>query len=94
MNKLYNERVRQAISDEYVSAAKRREDALVRHNRILERLDTERNTLPYSQFRELLATHGAIINELHDLEIEISTWDKAREICLNVAEDMSKRRKE
>lgn len=84
----YNTRVRQAISDNYMEYAKTK--AMVERERenIIERLRLESKTLPYRYYVDLQEKAERLAKEIEELKIQIDIWDKAREICLNIADEM------
>lgn len=84
----YHTRVRQAISDELVKCDKRQQEYLVEHNVVLARLASEKDTLPYSEYVRL-ERKREYLSEMRQLEkIKYDVWDQAREICLNIADEM------
>lgn len=85
MNK-YNTVVRQRISDEYVSALKRMSDLRYERNEIYNSLkDT---TITHEEYLRLENRLEAVTNEIRSINLEIEIWDKAREICLDVADEL------
>ena len=84
----YNTRVRQAISDNYMEYSKTK--AMVEREReaVVEKLRTEKRTLPYSDYVSLQEKVERLTKEIEELNIQIDIWDKAREICLNIADEM------
>lgn len=88
MNNLYNSRVRQAISDEFVRCSKERKSLQDKIVDISQRLVNEKSALPYSDYVDLKNYITELELEHSNLNVELNTWDKAREICLNVADEM------
>lgn len=83
----YDTRVRQAISDEYVRCSKERNKV---HNTLIDlsqRLANEEDTLAYSEYLKLKEYYAKLETMHSNLTVEMDTWDKAREICLNIADD-------
>ena len=84
----YNTRVRQAISDNYIEYSKTKAMAEREREAVIERLRTEKRTLPYSDYVSLQEKAERLAKEFEELNIQIDIWDKAREICLNIAYKM------
>ena len=83
----YNTKVRIAISESYRDCGKRLSEVNKKYFTIVERLKYEKDTLPYSQYESLKAESMFLESVIEKLEIERNVWDKAREICLNVADE-------
>lgn len=83
----YNTRVRQAISDECVRCSKEMQSVRLKIVEVSDRLVHGKNTLSYSDYLDLEACKRNLINQLAELQVESNTWDKAREICLNIADE-------
>ena len=84
----YNTRVRQAISDNYMEYSKTKAMTEKEREIVIERLRTEKRTLPYSDYVSLQEKAERLAKEIEELNIQIDIWDKAREICLNIADEM------
>lgn len=84
----YNTRVRQVISDNYIEYSKTKAMAEREREAVIERLRTEKGTLPYSDYVSLQEKAERLAKEIEELNIQIDIWDKAREICLNIADEM------
>lgn len=84
----YNTRVRQAISDNYMEYSKTKAMAEKELENVNERLRLEAKTLPYRDYISLQKKSAMLANEIVELSIQIDIWDKAREICLNIADEM------
>lgn len=87
-NELYNTKVRQAISDEYVRCSKEKSRVIKSIEQISFRLANEKDVLTYSEYLELKNETEYLQRRAGELQIEIDTWDKARELCLNVADEL------
>lgn len=87
----YNTRVRQAISDKYVECTKRKQEIgtqlLILRNKLTSFMDDE-ITLTYTDYTNLKSSIDELNRELKRLDIERDIWDKAREICLDIADEM------
>ena len=83
----YNTRVRQAISEELVKCSKRKQEYMMQHAIIMERLASEVDTLSYSEYKRLEKEKDFLLSKYQMEEIELDVWDRAREICLNIADE-------
>lgn len=88
VSKLYNTKVRQAISDEYVRCSKEKSKTMKNIEQISLRLVNERNILTYSEYLKLKDEAECLRRKAESLQIEVDTWDKAREICLDVTDEL------
>jgi len=84
----YNTRVRQAISDNYMEYSKTKAMTEKERENVIERLRLESKTLPYKDYISLQEKADRLAKEIEELNIQIDIWDKAREICLNIADEM------
>ncbi len=87
----YDTRVRQAISDEFVRCSKERMKVHAEIISITTQLADEKDTLPYSTYCRLEERVARLEKYHMELCTELNTWDRAREICLNVADDESEK---
>ena len=83
----YNTRVRQAISDNYVEYSKTKSMLVRERVNAVERLKLEEKTLSYKDYISLQERADRLAKEIEELNIQIDIWDKAREICLNIADE-------
>ena len=83
----YNTRVRQSISEEYVKCSKAKQDLFNAYTVARVRLESEKDTLPYNEYKRLEEEKEFLFKMMKIEEIKLDTWDKAREICLNVADE-------
>ena len=83
----YNTRVRQAISDEFVKCSRQKQEYMKQHECVLARLASEKDTLPYSKYKQLEKEreHLARMQQVEDIKLDV--WDMAREICLNITDE-------
>ena len=90
MNKIekYNTRVREVISDKYVEYRKTKSIAEKEREEVINRLKFEAEILPHKSYLSLQEKANRLQKEIEELEIQIDIWDKAREICLNVADEI------
>ena len=86
-NNKYNTRVRQTISDNYVEYSKTKSMLVRERVNVVERLKLEEKTLSYKDYISLQERADRLAKEIEELNIQIDIWDKAREICLNIAEE-------
>ena len=84
----YNTRVRQAMSDAYVYCSKRRNKIRHEFNQLQEKLENEKKIIPYAEYKRLCRKLEDLEKEYERLRIEWMTWDKAREICMEIADEM------
>ena len=84
----YNTRVRQAISDEYVKCTKIKCQLSKEYEEVLERLKTEKDTLSYSEYKELECKANDLKMQYETEKIKLDVCDMAREICLNIADEV------
>lgn len=83
----YNTRVRQAISEEYVKCSKVKQEFFNAYTVAKVRLESEKDTLSYNEYKRLEEEKEFLFKMMKIEEIKLDTWDKAREICLNVADE-------
>ena len=85
----YNTAVRNQISEEYVMASKDRKYARECMSDLIDKISDKANitVAEYEGAQERIEMYHRMI---HDLNVVIDTWDKAREICLSAADDMFK----
>lgn len=88
----YNERVRQAISDKYVECSKMYTDTHKKCSEVESRLKAEnaKKNLSYEEYVDLEKYLNNLKEEMKVLRIQIDIWDAAREVCLNVSDEMNR----
>lgn len=84
----YNTRVRQRMSDEYVSALKKREELIAKRNKVFVEMGAD--NISHAEYLRLEKLSNQIKLGLVKINTEIDIWDKAREICLDVADEIFK----
>lgn len=85
----YNTKVRQAMSDKYKETSKKKaelENELYAISLQLTK-DEIKKTMAYSEYMELNRQAKVIQTEIYRLNIECDVWDKAREICMDIADE-------
>lgn len=82
----YNTTVRKKISEELANANERKANLIRERESIYNQL-ANRDIL-HADFLRLKDRIDMIHAELKEVNIEIKTWDAAREICLDVADDV------
>lgn len=92
MNEKYNTRVRQAISDEYVKCSKERQTKFVEHELAKSDLNLKKHELSYADYIKLQEHCNILGKEIERLSTQLDIWDKAREICLNIADETTKKK--
>lgn len=87
----YNTRIRQAVSDKYVECGKRiaeihkEESALqVRLTRFMDGIDN----IPYQEYIDIRSSLEQLHMEEHIISIRRDVWSEARELCLDIADEM------
>ena len=91
----YNTRVRQAISDKYVECTKRKQEISKQLIDLRTKLSEFMNgdgSMTYKEYIDLKSSLDILSLEYDELDIHIAVWDEAREVCLNVADEMNKRK--
>lgn len=87
----YNTRVRQAMSDKYVECSKRKqenEQEILKAKRKLTSYMDGEEQLTYKEYIDVRSTIDILSLENNELDIELAVWDEARELCLNIADEM------
>lgn len=84
----YNTRVREAVSEEYVKSSKKKSQLQREYEKVLERLNTEASKLCYNEYITLQKREEDIKRQYEDEQVRLDIWDQAREICLNVADEV------
>lgn len=86
----YDTRVRHAISDEYVRVVKEKNKLRAEQLEVEEKLN-DPNTkvqVSYAEYEELKKKKKEFETAINKLRIEQNVWDQAREICMNIADEM------
>lgn len=84
----YNTRVRQAISDEYVKCGKRYDEYSKKYMILHERLVSEQDTLSHTEYVRICEEVDELIRLMRLENLKRDVWDEAREICLNIADEL------
>lgn len=85
----YNTKVRRAMSKELVKTSKLRAKVI----KELEKTNNQLNdknvklTMPYSEYVQLKEKAKELQDRVYRLSIETELWDKAREICMDIADE-------
>ena len=87
-NGKYNTRVRQAMSEEYVKSGKKAAELQREYIDILYFLENNKDKLIYNEYISLQKKAEDLKQQYEDEQIRIDTWDKAREICFDVADEV------
>lgn len=85
----YNTKIRQAINNEYVKCSKRKNQLTRDLEEIAVKLEENKNTLTYNKYISLENEASRLHQEIKNEKIKIDVWDMAREICLNIVDEMS-----
>lgn len=84
----YNTAVRRAMSDKYVECTKKKSEVSNRIVCLMKKLNDGMDTLSYREYNGLLNEKVMLDNEYELLKIQINIWDQAREICMDLADEM------
>lgn len=87
----YNTRIRQAVSDKYVECSKRKQEIVHKDLELRRKLTNFMNgeeQLTYQEYVDVKSAIDAIWREDRELDIKLAVWDEARELCLNIADEM------
>lgn len=84
---LYNSQVRRAISEEYVRCSKECNEVHKELVKTQQRLADCEDLLTYHDYIKLQKEETKLLTRYSTLQIELNIWDKAREVCLNVADE-------
>ena len=84
----YSTKVRQAISDEYVRCSKEKAETEKEFERLAVQLANDDGVLTHKQYLKLSADAEHLRRKIEYLGVELDIWDKAREICLNIADEI------
>ena len=88
MNK-YNTAVRRAMSDKYVECVNQKNEAWRKINELDSKLNSkEGKQLPYEEYVKLQKDLDYYERTHRRLKIEQDIWDQAREICMELADEM------
>lgn len=86
MNSKYNNAITLAIREQYVRTSEERMKLRSRLTKVEETLENEKDTLPYKTYLTMMNEKDILYKKIHDLTVQIDTWDKAREICLDACD--------
>ena len=85
----YNTTVRCAMSDKYVECTKKKCEIGRKYNDLYSLLHSvEGKNLPYNQYLKLQKELEYYDREHHRLQIELSIWGEARDICMDIADEV------
>lgn len=80
----YNTAVRRCVSDEYVRVSKELQSTKLKYSEVYEQLHDK--SISHSDYLDKEKYLKILQNDIQRLEVELNTWDAAREICLNVVD--------
>lgn len=86
----YNTRVRHAISNEYVECMKNMQNLERRLLWIQKHIEEEQDTITMKDYNHFKFEMDEIEKKVKVWKIAMDVWDQAREICLNIADEMCK----
>lgn len=84
----YNTKVRLAMSERLKKCSKDIQEGERRIIDINNEILNKRNELSYVEFEELINEHKSLEKTVERLKIELDVWYDAREICLDIADEM------
>lgn len=84
----YNTRVRQTMSEEYVKSSKKKAQLQKEYVDVLDLLENSKDRLTYREYIALQKQSEDLKRQYEDEQIRFDIWDQAREICLNVADEV------
>ena len=85
----YNTAVRRAMSDKYVECVNQKNEAWRKVNELDSKLNSkEGKRLPYEEYVKLQKDLDFYERMHRRLKIEQNIWDQAREICMELADEM------
>ena len=84
----YNTEVRRAISNRYVRCSLQKGNTEKEYEKLAIQLASEGENLLHNQYLQLSRKAEYLRKRIEELSIELDTWDKAREICLNIADEI------
>lgn len=82
----YNSTVRRYISDEYVRVSKELQSKKLQCSEIYEQLHDK--SISHSDYLDKEKYLKVLQNDIRRLEVELNTWDAARELCLNATDEV------
>lgn len=88
----YNTQVRRAMSDAYVTC---RTELKIQENQLqaaLQLLSDEKETIKFSDYVAIRKRINQLREEIKKKNVELEIWDKAREICLNVSDELQNKK--
>lgn len=86
MSSKYNNAILLAIREQYVMTSEERMKLRSRLTKVEETLETGKDTLPYNTYLTMMNEKDILYKKIHDLTVQIDTWDKAREICFDACD--------
>lgn len=84
----YNITVRRTMSDKYVECTKKKCAISREMIEIDRKLKDGEESLSYREYMELSDRYTSLSEEYKRVSFEIDIWDQAREICLEIANEM------
>ena len=81
MSSKYDNAITLEIRKQYVRTSEERMKLRSRLTKVEEALETGKDTLSYNTYLTMMNEKDILYKKIHDLTVQIDTWDKAREIC-------------
>lgn len=76
------------MSEEYVKSSKKKAQLQKKCENILESLATSKDKLSFNVYTALKEKAEILQRQYEDEKVRLDIWDQAREICLNVADEV------
>lgn len=84
----YNTRVIRAMSEEYVKSSKKKTQLQKEYADVSDLIENSKDKLTYREYIALQNQSEDLKRQYEDEQIRFDIWDQAREICLNVADEV------
>lgn len=84
----YNTRVRHAMSDNLVECRKMKSNFESRLIWIDKHLKEEFDTMTHREYTSLCNEYKELEEKIERLKVVTYVWDQARELCMNIADEM------
>ena len=88
MMDIYNHKALDAIREEYKRCAKEQVELRKQYIELWHRHQHEKDYITYREYQKLEHDIKYLENKMIRIDAELNTWDKAREICMNIADEV------
>ena len=86
----YNTRVRCAVSDKLIECHNMKRNFENRREWILQHIKETGNSITYREYTNLMSESCEIEKKLETLRVAINVWDQARDLCMDIADEICK----